>query len=137
MIEEASPSQAGHSGRPVSSHEHPRVQEGFTPGPPEDVYRGGRRMPEVGDFPAVAQREYRAKAAAYEDGGQPFAHHYDDSPAVPPEERAGLFQRIIGTATNRGLGRRGEETRNTGSERDGRHGGESRDLPFFFRRNKG
>jgi cell division protein FtsZ len=137
VIEEPSPLQAPHGGRPVSSHEHPRVPETFSPGPPEDVYRGGRRMPEVGDFPAVAQREYRAKSGMYEDGEQAFAHRYNDSPSEPAEDRGGLFQRIIGTATNRGLGRRGEETRNTGSDRDGRHGGESRDLPFFFRRNKG
>ncbi|HEX4891878.1 MAG TPA: cell division protein FtsZ [Hyphomicrobiaceae bacterium] len=135
VIEE--PFQPPHAGRPGAVHEHPRAPENFTPGPPEDVHRGGRRMPEVGDFPAVAQREYRAKSGMYEEDGQSFAHRYDDSAPQPGADRGGLFQRLIGSATNRGAGRRGEETRNAGSDRDGRHSGDGRDLPFFFRRNKG
>ena len=35
----------------------------FIPAPPADVRRGARRMPDVEDFPPVAQREYRAKAS--------------------------------------------------------------------------
>jgi cell division protein FtsZ len=33
----------------------------FKPAPPADIRRGARRMPEVEDFPLLAQREYRAK----------------------------------------------------------------------------
>src|SRR5262249_35791194 len=33
--------------------------EEFVPAPPADLRRGGRRMPEVEDFPPLAQREYR------------------------------------------------------------------------------
>ncbi len=35
----------------------------FKPAPPADIRRGARRMPEVEDFPPLAQREYRTKVA--------------------------------------------------------------------------
>jgi cell division protein FtsZ len=65
-----------------------RGPEQFTPAPPADLRRG-RRMPEVEDFPPVAQREYRAKAGY---------------PAQPPaaaqngEPKRGILQRIMGRA---------------------------------------
>jgi cell division protein FtsZ len=70
----------------------------FTPAPPTDIRRGARRMPDVDDFPPVAQREYRAKAG-----------HAHAMPPAPPraasareasEEapRPGLLQRIMSRA---------------------------------------
>ena len=53
-----------------------RVENGnatgqFIPAPPADLRRGARRMPDVEDFPPVAQREYRAKAGYAPQGGPP------------------------------------------------------------------
>jgi cell division protein FtsZ len=70
----------------------------FTPAPPTDIRRGARRMPDVDDFPPVAQREYRAKAG--------HAHAMPPAPSraasgrdVPEEApRPGLLQRIMSRA---------------------------------------
>ena len=68
-----------------------RQSEQFIPAPPADLRRG-RRMPEVEDFPPVAQREYRAKA-----GYTP-----QQAPGIVPEQpveespRRGILQRIMG-----------------------------------------
>ncbi len=75
--------------------------EQFKPGPPADIRRGARRMPDVEDFPPLAQREYRAKAG-YAPG--PHGQLPDDSNASeddPP--RRGLLQRLMGR------GRRAED----------------------------
>jgi cell division protein FtsZ len=70
-------------------------QDGFTPEMPTEIRRSPRRMPEVEDFPAVAQREYRAKAQAeaIETGG--------------PVKRPGLFERLAG------MGRRADDSHAT------------------------
>jgi len=64
----------------------------FVPAPPADLRRTGRRMPEVEDFPPVAQREYRAKVG----------YGNDASPLPPPlqtveegPQRRGILQRIM------------------------------------------
>jgi len=65
----------------------------FVPAPPVDLRRNGRRMPEVEDFPPVAQREYRAKVG----------YGSNDVPSSPPPlhpvgegtQRRGILQRII------------------------------------------
>jgi cell division protein FtsZ len=70
----------------------PRGPEPFVPAPPADLRRG-RRMPEVEDFPPVAQREYRAKATTATPPPPPL------SPLQPAEEsqkRTGILQRIMG-----------------------------------------
>lgn len=88
--------------RPGGSQPGARLPEPFTPGPPVEVKRQHRRMPTVEDFPAVAQREYRAKAAWYETGpstppaSRGYAQHEE------PARKPGLFSRITG------LGRRTE-----------------------------
>jgi cell division protein FtsZ len=66
----------------------------FIPAPPADLRRGARRMPDVEDFPPVAQREYRAKAGHAPQGGPPPA------PRTSSEEapRRGILQRIMGRA---------------------------------------
>lgn len=70
-----------------------RSSESFVPAPPVDARRSGRRMPEVEDFPPVAQREYRAKAG-----------YATEAPPIPPgagggadeQPRRGILQRIMG-----------------------------------------
>jgi len=65
--------------------------EPFVPAPPVDARRNMRRMPEVEDFPPVAQREYRAKAAY---ATQPVAPPPVPGADEPP--RRGILQRIMG-----------------------------------------
>ena len=64
----------------------------FIPAPPAELRRGARRMPEVDDFPPVAQREYRAKAgsAAPSQPTQQASHEGG--------QRRGILQRIISRA---------------------------------------
>lgn len=75
----------------ASEHErsHP---EKFTPGPPADVKRGRRRMPDIEDFPPVAQRAYRAMETAHREphGG------YDDEVSWEEPRRLSLFERLAG-----------------------------------------
>ena len=64
----------------------------FIPAPPVDVRRGreGRRMPDVSDFPPMAQREYHAKSSGgYNQGGP--AHELEQ-----PSRRRSLFERLTG-----------------------------------------
>ncbi len=88
---------AGRSQGPATpTAESPNQPTGhFIPAPPAELRRGARRMPEVGDFPPVAQREYRAKA-----GYAP-----PSNPSQPPQQpspeggqRRGILQRIISRA---------------------------------------
>jgi cell division protein FtsZ len=76
----------------------PSRAEQFTPAPPTAIRRSSRRMPDVDDFPPVAQREYRAKVGPA---------HVSPPPAPPitsgrevPEEapRRGLLQRLMSRA---------------------------------------
>jgi len=66
--------------------------EAFKPAPPADVRRGARRMPDVEDFPPLAQQEYRAKVGHGPGAQTPSASESeeDDSP------RFGILQRIMG-----------------------------------------
>jgi cell division protein FtsZ len=66
----------------------------FIPAPPADLRRAGRRMPEVDDFPPVAQREYRAKTG-YSQQAAPSS-----TQTLPHEggQRRGILQRIISRA---------------------------------------
>ena len=89
-----------------SPHGHDRggdamgdVPEEFTPAPPADIRRGGRRMPDVDDFPPLAQREYRAKVGQLPDDGA----SYDEAEVADDSPRFNILQRIMGR------GRRGDE----------------------------
>ena len=71
--------------------ENATTPEQFIPAPPADLRRGGRRIPDVEDFPPVAQREYRAKAGYPAQGGP-------SSPGSEEPPRRGILQRIMGRA---------------------------------------
>lgn len=73
----------GYAGGPGSGH-----GGGFVPEPPNDIRRQQRRMPEVRDFPPVAQRAYHA--ALEEQGGESQAHGGE------PRRRLSLFERLAG-----------------------------------------
>ncbi|WP_324540846.1 cell division protein FtsZ [Hyphomicrobium sp.] len=62
-------------------------QGGFVPEAPSEIRRQQRRMPDVGDFPPVAQRVYRAME---ESRDQPAGHSGE------PRRRLGLFERLAG-----------------------------------------
>jgi cell division protein FtsZ len=70
------------------------ASEDFKPAPPTDIRRGARRMPEVEDFPPLAQREYRAKSG-YGADVPPRAPGASASTLDEPA-RLSIFQRIMG-----------------------------------------
>jgi len=69
----------------------PMPPSGFKPQPPREMPRSGRRMPDIGDFPQVGQREFHAKA---EGQGQPAAGPARNS--GEPQRKPSLFQRWTG-----------------------------------------
>ena len=92
-----------------------RPPEPFTPAPPVAVKRAPRRMPTVDDFPAVAQREYRAKASWHDSGPAPQSAPRSYAPQPEPAaKKPGLLSRITG------LGRRAEPSDHVDS-RSGRY----------------
>jgi hypothetical protein len=81
-----------------------QVSESFMPAAPVEIARSGRRMPTVDDFPAVGQREYRARMVAAANQGAPGGSLPPAHTAHPEQPRKrGLFERVAG------LGRRGEQ----------------------------
>ncbi|MGE0627666.1 MAG: cell division protein FtsZ [Hyphomicrobiaceae bacterium] len=66
----------------------------FRPQPPVEPRRGHRRLPDVGDFPAVGQREYRAKMEQYDGRSVPRA--YAARPPAEPPRKLGFLQRLAG-----------------------------------------
>jgi cell division protein FtsZ len=88
---------------PQWSHDAPQRSETFSPAPPVTIPRTGPRMPTVEDFPAIAQREYRAKIGALANQGTPTAPSPAHAPPPPQPRKRGLFERITG------LGRRGDQ----------------------------
>ena len=64
---------------------------GFEPMPPTDIRRSGRRMPDLQEFPEVAQREWQSKRA----GSQPGTSKADAS-REEEGRRKGLFSRLTG-----------------------------------------
>ncbi len=70
----------------ASAHAQPGAyhgQAGFVPEAPSEIRRQQRRMPDVGDFPPVAQRVYRAMEESRDPSGE-------------PRRRLGLFERLAG-----------------------------------------
>ncbi len=135
VIEEAAP----HPAQPAmreSSPPDPRYAPApvFAPAAPENVPRQQRRLPEVDDFPAVGQREYRAKSGQYADqpgSGPPRV--YEPAPAEAAQHRGGFFQRIV----NPGRARAGEAREQLPEENREKPRREAPQLPFFFNKNKG
>ncbi len=78
VIELGTPPQAMPAGRRPQALEPDRA---FTPQAPQDVRRGPRRMPEVDDFPPIAQRELKA---------------HKSTDATVDKRRPGLFARLAG-----------------------------------------
>ncbi len=69
----------------------------FIPAPPVQIRRPPRRMPELGDFPAVGQREYQAKAQRDPQAPNVYAPHPQPAPRHAPEpKKRGFFDRLTG-----------------------------------------
>ncbi len=120
----------------------------FIPAPPVDVRRGreGRRMPDVSDFPPMAQREYHAKSSGgyNQDGPAPASEQ--------PSRRRSLFERLTGRGKSDsnqhpddGTGydhdlpdhvSRYERGRPDASIRDGATAIEDAELPVFISRER-
>ncbi len=91
------------SGRHAAQQPDTSAPPAFTPSAPADVRRGGRRMPDVEDFPPMAQAEYRAKSQGPNPGpAQPPAAQGADQ-----RRRPGIFARITG------IGRGADDSRQT------------------------
>jgi cell division protein FtsZ len=82
-----SPRQHGHPGDASGA-----PPQSFKPAPPTDIRRGARRIPDVEDFPPLAQREYRAKTS-YEPA--PDERHRQHGGTDEPARRS-ILQRIMG-----------------------------------------
>ena len=104
LIEEGLPQfgQSAHPPRTVPPPlDHARSRDGFRPGPPAPLRRAGRRMPDLQDFPPVAQREYRAKAGQYPDESESAPRAYGPSADVHPPRRRSLLQRLVSASRGR------------------------------------
>jgi cell division protein FtsZ len=79
-----------------SAYAGPPAQDEFVPGPPAQVRRPPRRMPELGEFPEVGQRDYNAKAHR----GGANGHGSVPAPSKPlsPPRKKSLFERLTGRA---------------------------------------
>ena len=64
------------------------LPEMFEPSPPAEVRRTGPRMPEVGDFPAHAQREYYTKMSDQPDGQAASPDRQIDRRPRMPDDRS-------------------------------------------------
>ena len=112
LIEDGPPPLHGHTvghpselmeqfGRDRFGNELPHGHDGhgtdFVPAPPVDVRRRAPRMPEIEDFPAVGQAEYRARTGAGPAGSEPATHGTHTSGQHDQRERRpSLFQRLTG-----------------------------------------
>jgi cell division protein FtsZ len=135
VIEEAPKPAQGPGHRAEPPPYDPRLAaESFRPAPPEDVQRG-RRHPDIDDFPAVGQREYRAKSAQYAEPPPvpPSPPVYEAPDGGMPPRQPGIFQRLVGGGRGRDSG---ANERPSDQSRDGRRR-ETAPLPFFFNRNRG
>jgi cell division protein FtsZ len=83
----------------------------FTPRPAQDLSPQQRRMPEVDDFPAVGQREYRARATAAVPATGAGPRVYKAAGGSAPR-KPGLFERL----TN--LGKGGRESNSNGDSNE-------------------
>jgi cell division protein FtsZ len=94
-------------GASATPHPHPSAppappyavqppHQDFVPAPPAQVRRPPRRMPELGDFPEIGQREYQAKMQR---GGPIAAGPAQSSGSAPsPARKRGLLERLTGRA---------------------------------------
>jgi hypothetical protein len=132
---------------------------GAMPAAPAEIKRPQRRMPDVGDFPEVGQREYLAKAGAAHEHAVPPPLPASGSPRIynsrpePKPRKRGLFARITGRGRREAEAPRHDRDEAArdhdhlapgGTQASGSRGGEAQrrvphmeqvpaELPVFFR----
>ena len=70
--------------------------QGFEPMPPSDIRRTGRRMPDLQEFPEVAQREWQSKRAIAPAEGTKSDATKSEMSQNDDGRRKGLFSRLAG-----------------------------------------
>ena len=111
--------------RPAQHHTASAPSYGFEPMPPSDIRRTGRRMPELQEFPEVAQREWQSKRANTQaEAVKPETNRDDDG------RRKGLFSRLTG------LGRGKPEPAATRPRDVDTQSSDEVPLPIFFGRER-
>jgi cell division protein FtsZ len=92
-----------------------RAADAFMPAPPTEIRRSQRRMPEVSDFPPVAQRAYHAMEKALP---EEEAHEGASWPQHDVPRRRGLFERlatrVLGESDSRQNARADQAAREAG-----------------------
>ncbi len=101
---------------------HMQPADGFVPQAPVEVKKSTSRVPEVGDFPAIGQKDYWSKKSPTVDTSThvPASPQIFDEPNVEPK-KGSLFQRLADAARGR----------SRGGERSGK-GSDDDQLPHFF-----
>jgi len=112
---------------PMPSDRQPPA--GFNPAAPQPLKRSRSRIPEVEEFPPIAQHEYRMRAGRDPEAPLQRVRQETDVDNEPPRKR-GLIQRLV----DAGRGRRPDHEILDRNERQPPDNGE--DPPAFIRRNK-
>jgi len=96
----------GRAGPAPAHAELPR----FQPAAPNEIRRPGVRMPDIEDFPAIGQREYKAKTEPSEPDQQP-RRPASGAPDDGPEgkRRSSLFARLTGRSRKAGDSHAGQD----------------------------
>lgn len=134
VIEEARPPRLQNASAHGQGMPAPAAQSAtpdtFRPAPPEDMRRPApRRLPELEEFPAVGQRDYRAKTGQYETPPSNSGHRKPDASAdAESPQRAGLLHRMMN------VGRRSDSSADVHD--DNKRGSSGTLLPVFFNKNK-
>ncbi|MGL4395161.1 MAG: cell division protein FtsZ [Hyphomicrobium sp.] len=132
MIEDGLAPFASHAARPDASAQlsapagYAVPPRGFEPAAPADIRRAPRRMPDVAEFPPVAQREWQARQ------GAPALPAATTTPVHQTPKKPGILGRIAG------IGRKADDVAvakpSAGSEQ--RTPDDEPPLPVFFGRER-
>lgn len=79
---------------PSAYEAQPGHSQGFVPAAPSDIRRSDRRMPDINEFPQVAQRAYRAMEHPHSQ--QAYGTVEPSTQQGEPPRRLGLFERLAG-----------------------------------------
>ncbi len=104
--------------------------QGFEPMPPSDIRRTGRRMPDLQEFPEVAQREWQSKRASVPAEGTKSDATKSEMSRNDDGRRKGLFSRLAG------LGRGKAEPATPPSYDVNTQSADEVPLPIFFGRER-
>ncbi len=104
--------------------------QGFEPMPPSDIRRPGRRMPDLQEFPEVAQREWQSKRTSAQPDGSKSDATKSEMSRNDDGRRKGLFSRLAD------LGRGKPEPTTPPSYDVNTQSADEVPLPIFFGRER-